>query len=66
MKLPVTKLKLLLPGFLLTLIWWQSSSAEDLLAVYQLALENDAQLMIAESNYLAAVQALPVTEVRVD
>ena len=30
--------------------------------VYQLALQNDAELMIAESNYLAAVQALPLAQ----
>jgi outer membrane protein len=30
-----------------------------LLAIYQLALENDAQLQVAEANYLAAIQSLP-------
>jgi outer membrane protein len=33
--------------------------AQDLMAIYELALENDAQLQIAEANYLAAIQALP-------
>jgi outer membrane protein len=41
------------------LFWWQASSAEDLVTVYGLALKNDAELMIAESNYLAAIEALP-------
>ncbi len=44
---------------LVTLLWWQASPAEDLATVYQLALNNDAELMIAESDYLAAIQALP-------
>ena len=44
---------------LILLLWWQASPAEDLATVYGLALENDAELMIAESNYLAAIQALP-------
>jgi len=30
--------------------------------VYRLAFENDAELMIAESNYLAAIQALPLAQ----
>ena len=48
---------------LLTLLfWWQSSPAEDLISIYGLALENDAELMIAESNYLAAIQALPLAQ----
>jgi len=38
---------------------WQTLHAEDLLAIYQLALKNDAQLQIAEANYLAAIQSLP-------
>ncbi len=58
----MSKLKILLPFYLLTLGWCQLSSAEDLLTVYRLALENDAQLMIAESNYLIAIQALPLAE----
>lgn len=37
----------------------QTVPAEDLVAVYGLALNNDAELQIAESDYLAAVQALP-------
>ncbi|MCP4469334.1 MAG: TolC family outer membrane protein [Gammaproteobacteria bacterium] len=44
---------------LVTLLWWQASPAEDLATVYQLALNHDAELMIAESDYLAAIQALP-------
>ncbi|MDH3633827.1 MAG: TolC family outer membrane protein [Gammaproteobacteria bacterium] len=46
-------------ALLILLFWWQASPAEDLVTVYGLALENDAELMIAESSYLAAVQALP-------
>jgi outer membrane protein len=48
--------------FLFTLLWWQASPAEDLVDVYQLALKNDAELMIAESNYIAAIQSLPLAE----
>ena len=58
----MSKLKILLPFYLLAFGWCQLSSAEDLLTVYRLALENDAQLMIAESNYLTAIQALPLAE----
>lgn len=47
-------------AFLLLLLWWQVVPAEDLATVYGLALKNDAELKIAESNYLAAVQALPL------
>jgi outer membrane protein len=47
-------------AFLLLLLWWQVAPAEDLATVYGLALKNDAELKIAESNYLAAVQALPL------
>lgn len=46
-------------AFLLLLGCWQNSQAEDLIEVYELALQNDPQLQIAEANYLAAVQALP-------
>lgn len=38
---------------------WQPLQAQDLMAIYELALVNDAQLQIAEANYLAAIQALP-------
>ena len=48
----------------LLLFWWQASPGADLVTVYGLALENDAQLMIAESDYLAAIQALPLAESR--
>jgi outer membrane protein len=41
------------------LVWPQMVSAEDLITVYGLALKNDAELQIAESDYLAAVQAVP-------
>ena len=37
----------------------QTASAEDLVTAYGLALQNDAELQIAESDYLVAVQALP-------
>ncbi len=47
-------------ALLLLLLWWQVAPAEDLSTVYGLALKNDAELKIAESNYLAAVQALPL------
>jgi len=46
-------------ALLILLFWWQASPAEDLVTVYGLALNNDAELMIAESNYLAAIEALP-------
>jgi outer membrane protein len=58
----VNKSLLVVTGLLLLSGWWQTSSAQDLLTVYRLALENDAELMIAESNYLAAVQALPLAQ----
>jgi len=47
---------------LLTLLWWQASPAADLAEVYRLALKNDAELMIAESDYLASIQGLPLAE----
>jgi len=47
---------------LLTLLWWQASPAADLAEVYRLALKNDAELMIAESNYIAAIQGLPLAQ----
>jgi len=62
MELPLSKLALLFTGLLVTLSWWQTSSAVDLTTVYRLALQNDAELMIAESNYLAAIQALPLAQ----
>ena len=37
----------------------QAVSAEDLVTVYGLALKNDAELQIAESDYLAAIEAVP-------
>ena len=43
----------------LLLFWWQASPGADLVTVYGLALENDAELMIAESDYLVSVQAAP-------
>jgi outer membrane protein len=47
-------------ALVLLLLWWQASPGADLVSVYGLALKNDAALMIAESDYLAAVQALPL------
>jgi outer membrane protein len=47
---------------LLASAWWQPASAADLMDIYELAVKNDAELMIAESNYLAAVQALPLAQ----
>jgi len=47
---------------LVTVLWWQTSPAEDLATVYKLALEYDAELMIAESDYLASIQALPLAQ----
>ncbi len=53
--------KLILKILLLALLGgWQPLAARDLAAIYGLALENDAELLIAESSYLAAVQALPI------
>jgi len=52
--------KLRLTTALLALLGcWQSAYAQDLMTVYELALENDAQLQIAEAEYLAAIEALP-------
>jgi outer membrane protein len=42
------------------LCWCQSSAAADLVTVYGQALKNDAVLMIAESDYLASIQSLPL------
>jgi outer membrane protein len=41
------------------LVCSQSVSAEDLVTVYGLALKNDAELQIAESDYLVAIEAVP-------
>ena len=38
----------------------QALAAQDLITIYGLALENDAELLIAEANYLAAVQSVPI------
>ena len=55
--------KLLPKSILLaSLLWWQAAPAADLMEVYALALKNDAELMIAESNYIAAIQALPLAQ----
>jgi outer membrane protein len=52
--------KLLSKLALMALLGWsQVISAQDLVAVYSLALENDAELQIAEFDYLAAIQAVP-------
>jgi outer membrane protein len=61
-KLTLSKPTLLFCCIFFASSWWQSASAEDLLQVYELARKNDAQLMIAESNYLAAIQAVPLAE----
>jgi outer membrane protein len=53
-KLTLKLLPLLLLGS------WQAQAAQDLVAIYGLALKNDAELLIAEANYLAAVQAVPI------
>lgn len=58
----ICKRTLAVAGLVLALGWWQSALAEDLLGVYRLALQNDAELMIAEANYLAAIQALPLAK----
>jgi outer membrane protein len=58
----LSKFALLLTAILVTLCWWKTSSAADLLTVYRLALQNDAELMIAESNYLAAIEDLPLAQ----
>ncbi len=52
----ITTLLLLLTG------GWQPLQAEDLVTIYELALEQDATLQIAEANYLSAVQSLPIAE----
>ncbi len=53
--------KLILKILLLAMLGgWQPLAAQDLATIYGLALEKDAELLIAESNYLAAVQALPI------
>ncbi|MCP4388347.1 MAG: TolC family outer membrane protein [Gammaproteobacteria bacterium] len=39
---------------------WQPLLAQDLISVYGLALDRDAELQIAEADYLASVQALPL------
>ncbi len=44
---------------LLTLMWFQTAVAEDLYTIYQLAVENDAELQIAEENYRAAIESVP-------
>jgi outer membrane protein len=64
METPLSKFALLLTVILVTLCWWKTSSAEDLLTVYRLALHNDAELMIAEANYLAAIEVLPLAQSR--
>jgi outer membrane protein len=52
--------KILLNLVLIALLGWsQTVPARDLVTVYKLALENDAELQIAEADYLAAIQAVP-------
>ena len=55
-KSPITGLLILLS------ICWQSALAEDLMTIYGLALQNDAELMVAEEQYLAAIQTVPLAE----
>ena len=58
MKLPILKL---LPNCLwLWLLVWQPLPAQDLATVYELALKQDAELQIAEANYLSAIEAVPL------
>ena len=59
---PVSRILKVITSLLLLSGWWQSSTAADLMQVYKLALQNDAELMIAEANYAAAIQALPLAE----
>ena len=40
----------------------QLAQAQDLVEIYRLAQENDAVLLIAESDYLAAVEAVPLAK----
>ncbi len=47
---------------LLTLFACQPLPAQDLVTIYGLALEQDAELRIAEANYLAAVEAVPLAQ----
>ena len=47
-------------ALLLPLFWGQTLLAQDLATIYGLALENDAELMIAEADYLAAIEAVPL------
>jgi len=52
--------KLLSKLVLLVLLGYsQVVAAQDLVTVYKLALDNDAELQIAESDYLASLQAVP-------
>ena len=46
-------------ALILLLACGQSLRAEDLLDIYELALQNDPQLQIAEASYLAAIELLP-------
>jgi len=47
-------------SLLLLFCSWQAQAAQDLASIYGLALKNDAEVLIAEANYLAAVQAVPI------
>jgi outer membrane protein len=46
--------------FIALLLCSQSVQAQNLIEVYRLAQENDAELLIAESDYLAAIEAVPL------
>ena len=44
----------------LCLMVWQSVKAQDLVEIYGLALKQDAELQIAEADYLATIEAVPL------
>ncbi len=47
---------------LLASLWIQTAAAEDLMTIYGLALQQDAELLIAEDEYLAAIENVPLAE----
>ncbi len=54
------RIKSIIIPLLLLVGGWQPLQAQDLVTIYELALEQDAELQIAEANYLSAVQAAPI------